>query len=546
MNSNNLYDTEKTIVIGNFKKYTGPYEEPIYANRILSPYYKYPVSHKGNTYPSLINFLYSVRLCYKDIKDQMIELEPEDVPSFYKKKRVKCNKLFDKLGMKIGKNNFQSADEYIVEITKESLNILYKYFSSNNTLKEALMSTGVSPIVFVDDDAILGTATEKKGLNMLGNMMVKVRTYLIENHMRSSIALSKLETFSNLELKLDDIYDYKNYKNNNFNDLENWAFKMLIMYCSAVAYFFNYLCQDRRDFIRVIKGSNLEELEGDKFALYGDYSDMEYNLKNLGGIVKNVNKDGEKKKAWVFPLKVKTQVKQLIFASTFGVNPVVSVNIAKYVAHDIFHCSFTSEFNNIYFPEVSDKMKTTIEHVITSVLSSDPELYETTTVSFQACNYLWKHICMMCEHVYVSASFEDDFVDNEGGAMKQILQASKNSVENLKRDYVDYGFNTENENCILQAILYIIVALTDSLEVDEVTMMEYNAMYNILLVDLPRIKGKSVNSGFGLNVMKAFNEKGLIINTDMAEVIGGLVEKLSKEMNRKEVLNRIMFFANII
>lgn len=545
MNSNNLYDTEKTIIIGDFKK-NGPYEEATYTNRILSPYYKYPVNHKGKTYPSLVNFLYSIRLCYKDIKDKMFELEPEEVVSFYRKKKVKCEKLFNKLGMKIGKNDYQSSDEYIVELTKEGLNILYSYFSSNDTLKDALMSTGFLPIVFVDDDDILGTGRKNRGLNMLGNTMMKVRSYLIENNMRSAISISKMKELKDLSLKYDDVSDYINYKNNNFNNLENWAFKMLLMYSNAIGNFFKYLCEDRRDFMRVIKGSNIQELEGDKFAVYGDYSDMKYNFANLGGEVKKVRQDGESKSAWVFPLKVKPQVKQLLFASSFGVNPIVSVNVVKYICNEVFHCSFSSQFNNIYFPEVSEKMKATIESMITSVISNDPELYETTTVSFQACNLLWKHVCMMCEHAYVSASFEDGFSDNEESAINKILEASKNSVENLKRDYVDYGFNTENENCIMQAILYVIVALTDSLEVDEVTMLEYNAMYNILLFDLRKVPAKSSNSAMGINVLKAFNDKGLIISQDMADTIGGLINKLSVSMSRVEVLNRIMFFANII
>jgi hypothetical protein len=50
----------------------------------------------------------------------------------------------------------------------------------------------------------------------------------------------------------------------------------------------------------------------------------------------------------------------------------------------------------------------------------------------------------------------------------------------------------------------------------------------------------------GVNVLKAFNDKGLLISTDMADTIGGLCNKLSSSMSRSEVLNRIMFFANII
>lgn len=547
MSSTKNYDTDKTILVGNFKAYSGEYEDIIYTNRILSPYYKYSFSHKGRTYPSLIHFLYAIRLCYKDIKDSMMELEPEDVLDFYRKKKTKCDSLFEKLGMKIGKKNYQSVDEYLVEVTKDALNILYKYFSSNKELKNALISTGVMPIVFIDNDEILGTGIRNRGLNLLGETMMKVRSYLIDSELRSSISISKLENLKDLELKYDDISDYVEYKNNNFNSVESWAFKMLLNYTNAIAYFFKYLCEERREFISIMKNTNIQELEGDKFAVYGDYSDMAYKLEKLGGIVKKIKGDNASRKAWVFPMTVKEDVKQLIFSASFGVNPIVNVNVAKYVANDIFHCNFSSEFNNIYFPEVTDNMKNTIEHMITSVFSSsDPELYEIVTVSFQTCNYIWKHICMMCEHIYVTASFEDNFSDNEEDAVKQILQASRNSVENLKRDYVDYGFNTEYENCAMQAVLYVIVALTDWLELDEVTQLEYNTMYNIVLFDLDKLPRRSVNINTASNVIKAFNEKGLIITVEVAEVIAGFVEKISVEMKRREVLNRIMFFANII
>ena len=117
----------------------------------------------------------------------------------------------------------------------------------------------------------------------------------------------------------------------------------------------------------------------------------------------------------------------------------------------------------------------------------------------------------------------------------------------MKKEYVNHDMHTETENCALQAVLYNIVALTDWPAINVVGTKELNTCVDILCYNLDDLKEfEAMDTSEVKNVIKAFVNKGLIIDASIAKKILGFVHKMSENSNDSLVLNRIMFFSNII
>jgi predicted NAD-dependent protein-ADP-ribosyltransferase YbiA (DUF1768 family) len=535
-NNEKDYDTSRVIFIGNYKNYKGKYQNEVLNFSFLSPYYKHKITYKNKEYPSLINYLYSFRLCYKDLKEKILSTSPEDVVDFYKKNKNRCDKVITMVGEKMGKGKFESVNNFLVKTTSDALNILYTVFMNDNTLKSVLIDTEYLDIVFVDEDKILGNGFDGSGLNLLGKKMQEVRKYLKSTTMSRANVYNKLEMLSNIKLNFDTSKKYLEYKNEKFNHIEKWAYKMMLIYSYCVAKFFNYLCEPREYYMPIIKGDNIDITDQDDyFILKGEYISFASKFKEMGGTIK--------KKEWRFPMKQKKDVLKILYANeAMGIQPIVNVNITNYVINEIFHCSFKDVYSNLYFPD-SENISTTISSLIKTFI--DEELVETVSVTPQTTSAIWKHICKLCEQVYDNV---DESTDD-----KDVVLMSQDSVNTSKREYSDNGMMTELENCAVQSVLYTIIALMDWLALDEVTDVEVDTCIDMLSFNMPVMKRyvdmkmpASIEDTL-INVINAFYKKGFTMNEKVGIRLLKFVLYVSELAERDNgVLNRIMFFSNII
>lgn len=537
--NNKEYNVNENVLIGNFYDYTGEYEAQIKSTKILSPYYHVPVNWKGKGFPSLVNYLYFFRLCYKDLKEKLYTMKPKEVPAYYYKNKNKCEKLFKNIGDQIGINKFETVKSYIIRITKDALDVLYDIYMRNSDLKASLLATEYLPIYFVDRDEILGDGLDGSGLNLFGKKLEEIRKYLKENVLRDSLVETKIKTLETLNLQFNNSSDFTSYSNDKFNNVEKWAYKMLLMYSNAIASFFEYLCISRNEFMPINTEINIDikDIDDDSFLVSGKNDTFKYQFSKLEGKYKE-------DKGWIFPNKSRNEVKKLVYKAGVGVSPTLSLNITKYVINEIFHCSFESEFSALRFPEISYDFSKTVSSMITSFIK-DKKLKNSMIITSQTCDSLWRQICMLCENIYETASQSEE---GEIEAINNVLNISQSSVENLKREYSDYGFNTETENCALQSVVYNIVAITDWLGTYDVKADELDTCISILTFGMNSLKSfNTIDNNEVNNISRAFEDKGLVIGNKTSGRILGFIKKISKEsQNNKEVLNRIMFFSNII
>jgi predicted NAD-dependent protein-ADP-ribosyltransferase YbiA (DUF1768 family) len=191
------YDKTQSILIGNFESSVDEYKDQFESYKILSPYYPYQVKINNKTFPSIINYIYHERLCIRDIKNKLQTMDPQEVKDYYRKNRNRCNKIFKQLGEKIGISKYENVNNYIYKITQNSLNILYKIFTENPVLKNALLSTRNYPIYFLDSDDVLGEgARDGSGMNLYGKTLEQVRSFIQQNTLSTSSSYKYLKNWT--------------------------------------------------------------------------------------------------------------------------------------------------------------------------------------------------------------------------------------------------------------------------------------------------------------------------------------------------------------
>ena len=292
------YNLENTVIVGNpFSENidANPYKEEIITNQVLSPYLSSPVVIKGRkqkTYPSLIQYLWALRLCYGDAIKQLLEKTPTEAEEVFEKYRRKCEMVFDKykesyniasfgkmsqkkkeqqkkkqdeekkkdeeekkkeqdeekkkqdeIKFPISKIEYESVKDFIIKRTESALNIIYDIARTKNNFSEKLISTRNKNIVFLDKDNILGVGTNGKGLNLLGKKLMEVRNQLISRETRESIIspfIKNIET-----MKVSDINTSK------LNAIENWVAKKIQLVSRVTGTFFDYLTKPREYYMPV-------------------------------------------------------------------------------------------------------------------------------------------------------------------------------------------------------------------------------------------------------------------------------------------------------
>ena len=219
---------------------------------------------------------YECLICWKKITEQhLIKCVYCDITL-----HVECEKLYKNLGENIGINKYEKEKQIrsqYIRVTNEALNILYDLFSKNKSLATELLLTGDQSIVFLDRDDILGDGIRPRegqiggliwGLNLFGKKLEEIRTYLRQTTMANSLVETKINTLEMLKLNFINKQDYIKYTNTNFNKIEAWAYKMMLIYVNACANFFEYLCVPREGYIPVTKKDKIEIVDIDKETFF--------------------------------------------------------------------------------------------------------------------------------------------------------------------------------------------------------------------------------------------------------------------------------------
>ncbi len=566
------YDLQKFFLIGNPIYNTNPaYDTELVNNIVLSPYHKKEITIGQKKFPSLIHYLLSLRLCYKNVQEELLNAEPNDVRPIYEENKEKCEKNFLKYAKsykiratttEFVKEGYANVKEFLLDRTDKALDSLYDIISKDSNMKNALVNSGNKIIVFHDPDNILGD----KGANLYGKKLQQVRKFLQSNYQRDCIAIKTLNNLITLnEKKLKE-------QKESFNAFEKWTFQKIEFLCKLIAKFFEYLCAPRDDFMKVAippiivnpyenpvtKKKGVLVLTNDKF--YDSFfMDLLKSRKTKGGKkkeekeekvekiekIKNYKYQGRNFDAW--EIKEEELSSLLQFLNTEGrVVPRITPQISLYCIREILHCGIFNTFESVNFPNPDADTIKVITKMITDNFEN-PELANATIVDNIVVRDIYQYAFIVAEYIMLQGISEntDNYVS--------IIQSTEEFVSNTKRTYYNHGFNTDEENAIAQFALYVITSIMDSIDIDVVSDREVSFCIDMLNLNqdtrlVPSIENLMINpiELYDRIIVQMFSEKGFIINDDVAKIISNLIHTVDDKMENPIVKNRVYPYANFI
>jgi hypothetical protein len=571
-----LQNLQNYFIIGNpVYNTTADFNEQIASNTPLSPYNKLEITVNNQKYPSIIHYLLSLRLCYKESKEQLEQAEPNEVREVFLKYEKKCERVFKKYAKsykiktsatEFVKEGFETVQDYLFDKTEKGLLVLYEVISTNSEMKNALMNSGDKKIIFHDPDNILGDGDgQMRGANLYGKKLEEVRKFLKSNYQRDCIATKELQQLVNLssESKIEE-----------FNPLEKWAYKKLEFVCKIIAKFFVYLCKPRLGYteisippIIINNYTNPKTKKNGVLVLTQDnsYDDFFKGLSKKSkdktaqdyNKIENYEYQGEKYNGWEINKENLSDVLQ--FINTEGkVNPKITSQMSLYCIKDIMSCGILNTFEGVNFPNPDDVAIKVITQLILKNIDNR-FLANSTTVDILVVRDVFQYVFILTEYVMLQTFSKEENKEerknNEEIYNNYINVANNNEqfVLNNKRDYFNHGFATDEENAIAQFILYSIIAITDYIDLDVIGTDEINFCIELLNLNqtsnlIPPVNRLMTNSNefYVQNVIQMFSEKGQIVSEEMARIIANLIHTVNENMDNPVIQNRVYFFSNFI
>lgn len=558
------YNLQNFFIIGNRIFNTRPeYETEIANNIVLSPYHKKEIIVGQKTFPSLIHYLLSLRLCYKNVQQQLIQAEPDEVREIYEENAEKCSGNFLKYAKsykirtsatEFVKEGYQNVKEYFVDRTDKALDILYDLITKDSNMKSALVNSGDKTIVFHDPDTILGDGLNRGGANLFGKKLQQVRKFLQSNYQRECIATKSLQNIINLTS--EKINDKKTIET--FNSFEKWAFNKLEFLCKLIATFFEYLCSPRYGFMKVsIPPIIVNPYTNPKTKKKGVLiltNDIFYDtffidlLKTKGKIpekIKNYEYEGRNFDGWEIKEDQLSSVLQFLNAEG-RVIPRITPQMSLYCIKEVLNCGIFNTFESVNFPNPENETVQVISKMITQNFENI-ELANSTIVDNLVVRDIYQYVLIAAEYIMLQAISEntEDY--------KAIIENTETFVSDTKRTYFNYGFETDEENAIAQFILYIVIAITDSIDIDVVSDHEVNFCIDMINLNqdiriIPSIENlmQNPNELHDRIVSQMFSEKGSIMNEEIAKKFSNLIYTVNDKIDNPIVKNRVYSYANFI
>jgi hypothetical protein len=225
-----------------------------------------------------------------------------------------------------------------------------------------------------------------------------------------------------------------------------------------------------------------------------------------------------------------------------SIHPVITREMTNYVLGDIFPClSMIKEDKFAVFKvpqELDNAIKRLIKDGITNkslLRGGNKEEQEGFVIEPGVAQTIWTYLSNGVDALAYDSISNDEVAEKIALAEAMTL-AKRNCSKN-------YGFNDDAENCAFQTILYLIVALLDWLELDEVTDIEVLTVYKIIIPQDLQVKlTKTENKRFSEIIIQALVSKDLIPSASAVNLVSTMMTDVGRHINNLKDKNsqRIM------
>jgi predicted NAD-dependent protein-ADP-ribosyltransferase YbiA (DUF1768 family) len=556
-----VYDLQNFFLVGNSGFNTvADYDVELANNIVLSPYSKKEIKIGQKTFPSLIHYLLSLRLCYKASQQELSEAEPNEVREVLLKYQAKCENVFKKYATSYRikstatdfvRDGYENVKEFLKSKTDSALDILYDLIVNDSNMRDALLNSGDKTIVFHDPDTILGNGLDNRGANLLGKRLQQVRKYLKTNYQRECIAIRALNNIVSLT-------DEKVSNKENFTSFEKWGLSKIEFMSKLIAIFFEYLCEPREGFEKVsIPPILINPYVNPRTKKEGALvltNNTQYDSYFRDLLKSKTNKNPEKIKnfdyqdaqfsAWEFPKDKIANVFQII-NKVGAIVPRITPQMSMYCIKEVLHCGIFNTFDSVNFPLPDEETVKTISKMIKNNIQNK-ELALSTQIDNLVIRDIYQYVFIISEYIMLQAVSEN--TEN----YTTIIENSEKFVSDTKRDYYNYGFHTDEENAIAQFILYTCIAVMDSIDIEVLSEKEIRFCIDLLnlnqqnnFVSFDKLT-KSPFEVYKSIIIQMFSEKGIIVNDETSQIVANLIETVDDAMDNAIVKNRVYSFANFI
>jgi hypothetical protein len=152
---------------------------------------------------------------------------------------------------------------------------------------------------------------------------------------------------------------------------------------------------------------------------------------------------------------------------------------------------------------------------------------------------IWNYVSNAVNIIGENAKSDDD--------IKYIITQSENTNLELRNLEQRIGLKDDTEECALQAVVHIAVAIADWLEIDLIQSSEIIATFKIIYPPDLQFNLTPIN-GLENVVVSAFALKQLLISNDSVRLVASILNnvssiKESSSFNSRRIINRFMSFS---
>lgn len=305
-------------------------------------------------------------------------------------------------------------------------------------------------------------------------------------------------------------------------ELENWRIEKINAICTTLANFFNYLSVPRPGFFEVRNGEEYVEMSYDTFS--------------------------------------GTEVS----SARMSVAPKITVEMTRYVLSEIYPCGSLLSGRFIPPEEIKAMMQKIIKRGIWNKNFLDSTNGYSLTIEEGVYELLWTYICNVCDIFIQKAKSlalnkKEDEKDNEDDMIKSVINNMSMDVFNSRNTDVNYGFDTDMENCAFQAILNILVSLSDSLETDTIDEEEIYFFYRLIFYGINTneypLEEREGDIKLKLLIEDCLSERGLYISDKACRLLFSILKYvhnmrgfMSNDLESEEfkIINRLMGFCQLV
>jgi hypothetical protein len=153
------------------------------------------------------------------------------------------------------------------------------------------------------------------------------------------------------------------------------------------------------------------------------------------------------------------------------IQPMIVPNMISYLIEEIYPCPNMIKQNTF----IQEQMPNSYKHIIKSILKTYITNTKGLVIDVVVYRIIWTYINNSLKALDAFTNFEENIEDK----LQYIERSAVNrNIEDITQNF---GFNEYIENTAFQTIFYIIVALTDWLEIDTISLDEVYTAYKIIV-----------------------------------------------------------------